>query len=413
MTDANTKLDTFIKENQKQINEGKFIDLFVQKAGSTLGLARDLFEESPAPSVFSCDFEKLLYTTFINWSFKKSIKTRYNYLSYYWENSNQFVIPGYITEKTEVDDNYIAIVASNLKATWFKSGEFEYQNKLQHGLVWNNLFRTKLEYFYDQQNIKERYWQELLSKLESFDNSASYKNFLIGIQKIKSHISEWGIKPSNYLEHLKKWKAEFSDTLPFPINRFNILAETNKSVQANLEQLKYDLRESQSLVSRSTEVLSDFIQKQKDILLKSPVDYTTARIAHLKKLNPENPQSLTSLKKFEDNIKYRTAAAFIAEHEEELAMNKNKIIITNESVTAADLAIIGQAMVTHGLFKEPTNAYKFLSANFSIRKERTTIYYSPTPNHLLSKIWPKIHEHTKALKKHRSFRNRIDKQKPS
>ncbi|WP_417588782.1 hypothetical protein [Owenweeksia hongkongensis] len=403
------KLNRFLEEHKADIQNEKFIELFSVHAGETLGIARDLFEEFDPPNKDLPGIKGLLLKVYENFIDKRCFgDNRYLHINYYWFDSTKFNIPGYFTTDKEVIDHYIEIVAANFKATWFKDGQFIFTNVSRHKLQWDRVWGSKLECFYDQPGITEKDWQNLFNIIEGFEDSPAYGNFIDGFRNIHKQLSVWGDKPSNYKPHLDEWFKIFSEKLPFPINRFNPIAEIKKAVESTLDKLNLDLIEKQRESNDGKDILINYLKSQKKIISTNPEYYSVLLIKSLSKLEPANFVKPISLHRFEETIRLRVAASFINEHEEEANSDHQKIIAYSKNITVADLAIIGQAMIAHGLFEKQTHAYTFLHNNFKIPKEKSLSYYSPTPNFLINKVWKNISNYTEALKKWRSLRNKIE-----
>ena len=376
MTDAQMKLEKFVQENNREIQEGNFIRLFIKLKDDVITLSRSLYEYPDIPHQPITEFEALLKQQYLNRDKEQTYGGDYKHLAYYWENKQKALIPGYMGTDNEVNAHFVEIIAANFEVHWFQSEEFQYSTQFKHRINWRGLHFSLLDFFYDQKKIKHNDWTKLIALLTPFHSSIGYGNFIEGIKQIQSHLSAWPDNISNYTDYYHKWENEFGTTLPFPINRFNIYAEITKAVKKGLEEKLKVLSEEKLQAKNSSAVTATHLDLQKKILIENETDLATANSKYLSKLKATDYSEPISMPSFNNIIAKRIAAQFINELSKQDAITPASR--TTSSASRSDLSVVGQIMLYYGLFDDKTSVYNFLSANFEVLSEVTNKHFVTT-----------------------------------
>ncbi|WP_417607982.1 hypothetical protein [Owenweeksia hongkongensis] len=367
--DAQAKLKSFVIENKQDITGGNFIKLFIQKKDDVITLTRELYEYQDIPHQPSTEFEKLLKQQYLNRDEEVKYEGDYMHLSYYWENNQNALIPGFMKRDREIDNHFIEIMAANFEAHWFRSGSFQYPTQFKNRANWKKVHFSWLNFFYDQKKIKPNDWTKLISLITPFDSSTSYGNFIEGIHNIKNHLSTWPDNLSNYENYYQKWEKDFGTTLPFPINRFNIYAEITKAVKKGLEEILDRLSKEKLHIKVGNEVTSTHLKLQQKILTANEPDLSTANEKYLSKLRTSDYSVPITMQSFNQIITKRIAAQFINEHS--FQNGKTPANRISSSASRSDLSVLGQVMCLYGMFAEKREAFNFLAENFEVIDQRS------------------------------------------
>lgn len=354
-----------------------FVQLYIYLADELYRLAYDCYSSLQELPKTTDQFDHHLQSLFLNELNKTSPPAGYYFLEYQWgTNPNAFTIPGYLTDKNQIDVLYPKIAAINLRKHWLSDkGEFKYAHATNVVFRWNLIVGSYLQCFYLEKTRSSEDWTGLVNELKKLGSELEYLKLVNQLGQIHNSINL--INPAQLTKSVTLWEKTFGTALPFPIrllDKDSIFSRECKIQLAEHERL-ISLAESNSTNPDLT--LREYLVPIFNANLSYKGDHIDPRI-YITRISGsqneiENPY--LTIQDFQQLVS-QTVAARLRDLYHDTLEGFNKPIEAPKC-NVQDLAILANMMLAMGIVDNIDRAYAFLSPKVKIKHSQSRILFLP------------------------------------
>lgn len=361
--------NTLIENYKREHNitpETDFVRLFIREAGSLLSLARKSFELLAVEPTMEDDFGEKLLKCFKANAQGLEPKGGFSYLSYYWGSRQDFIVPGFLINKEEIERNYVKIAAENLYWKWTSERRQDWLDRVDFTFsLLKYPHDLHLDKFYDDKlNQSPEKWDDLINLLLSFDKDPRYHLMVKGLYdllEVTKVVSNFG----SYQEAIDKWERLIGTKQRFPFKIWGASEKWELEVEKQFEIMESEL-DQKCIAAYDPQLLKkDFLEQQIIDYLSNPGFDRKEYISYMgMKKFPLDVRNITK-DRFEGVIGKMVAVKFRDQLFRQV--NQDVSIIDSPSATTKELGIVAALMKSAGIVKSEKSAFEFMALHFRVR----------------------------------------------
>lgn len=361
-----------------------FVQLYITLADELYGLAYDCYSSLDELPKANNQFEQHLQSLFLNKYIQTLPPTGYHFLDYQWgTNPNAFIIPGYLTDKDEIDNLYPKIAALNLRRHWFSDkGEFKFAHATKVVFRWEQIVNSNLQCYYLEKSRSAKDWEELVKELKKLGSEIEYLKLVNQLEQIHKSINL--INPAQLTKSVALWEKTFGTSLPFPIRLLDKDSIFSNECEKKLEEHERKISLAESKSTNPDLTLREYLIP----MFKANLSYTgnhidpTIYIARISGSQEEIQNPHLTIQGFQQLVS-QTVAARLRDLYHDTLEGFSKPIKAPKC-TAQDIAILSNLMLSMGIVDEIDRAYAFLCPKIKVKHSQSKILYLPEKGTLRS-----------------------------